>query len=775
MRARVVAFASLLLLLDACVAWGQANRGGLRLRIVDPTGAAVRASIELSCPGDGYDRKFVSDGVGSLDLEQLHYGLYRIAVRQPGFAPFASDAEIRSAMPVERTIHLTLAPAHSEVEVNAAATLIDPASASSAQQIGERQIEDRLSSLPGRSIQDLVLSQPGWLYEGNAVLHPRGSEYQTQFVVDGIPFIDNRSPSFGPEIEADDLQSMTIYTGGFPAEYGRKLGGVVELDTDRTADTGLHGEFVSSGGSFDTATGYAEVQDGNRWSTLGATASGSSTSRYLNPVVPENYTNTGTTGDFSGTFTHNLRSGDRLDIHLRHELSRFLIPNELPQQQAGQRQNGDNFETLGTARYQHILTAQSMVTFAVMGRENNNDLYSNVNPTPIAAFQHNSFGEAYFKATYALDRGAHDFEAGVETDNLFLHENFSYAITDPEQFDPGTPPTLSFNEHRPDLEQSAFVEDNIHARGWTIGLGARWDHYQLLLNRSAISPRVAIGRYFAASRTVLHGSWDRIFQTPSFENILISSSAQTSALSSQFLRLPVQPSTGNDYEFGATQAVAEKLRIDVNAYRRDANNYADDDQLLNTGVSYPIAFSKAVIYGAEGKLQLADAGKFSGFVSYSYMVGNVWLPVTGGLFLSGDAAAALSQLSGHFPDSQDQRSTLATRFEYRLGKRAWLASGAEYGSGLPFEYGGTEATALAEYGPEVVNRLNFTRGRIRPVLALNSSLAVNLPVFERVNTTLHVDGNNLNNRLNVLDFGGLFSGNAIDAGRSVLARLEARF
>jgi len=110
-----------------------------------------------------------------------------------------------------------------------------------------------------------------------------------------------------------------------------------------------------------------------------------------------------------------------------------------------------------------------------------------------------------------------------------------------------------------------------------------------------------------------------------------------------------------------------------------------------------------------------------------------------------------------------------------LGKRAWLASGAEYGSGLPFEYGGTEATALAEYGPEVVNRLNFTRGRIRPVLALNSSLVVNLPVFELVNTTLHVDGNNLNNRLNVLDFGGLFSGNAIDAGRSVLARLEARF
>jgi len=62
----------------------------------------------------------------------------------------------------------------------------------------------------------LVNSQPGWLYEGNAVLHPRGSEYQTQFVVDGIPLTDNRSPSFGPAIDADDVQSLSIYTGGIP-------------------------------------------------------------------------------------------------------------------------------------------------------------------------------------------------------------------------------------------------------------------------------------------------------------------------------------------------------------------------------------------------------------------------------------------------------------------------------------------------------------------------------------------------------------------------------
>lgn len=71
-------------------------------------------------------------------------------------------------------------------------------------------------------------------------MHPRGSEYRTQFVVDGIPLTDNRSPSFGPEIEADDVQSMSIYTGGIPAEYGRKGGAVVEVNTVADSQPGFH-------------------------------------------------------------------------------------------------------------------------------------------------------------------------------------------------------------------------------------------------------------------------------------------------------------------------------------------------------------------------------------------------------------------------------------------------------------------------------------------------------------------------------------------------------
>jgi hypothetical protein len=75
----------------------------------------------------------------------------------------------------------------------------------------------------------------------------------------------------------------------------------------------------------------------------------------------------------------------------------------------------------------------------------------------------------------------------------------------------------------------------------------------------------------------------------------------------------------------------------------------------------------------------------------------------------------------------------------------------------------------------VINRLNFPRGRILPLLEVNSSLGVDLYKGEKINMHLQADGNNLNNRLNVIDFGGLFSGNAIGPTRSFAVQLNTSF
>ena len=389
------------------------------------------------------------------------YGLYLITVQRQGFTTVSKALQVGSAIPIEYAVKLEVAPVKTVVTVNTEETLIDPDRPSSIMQIGSKQIEDRVQSVPGRSVQDLVVTQPGWLYEGNAVLHPRGSEYQTQFVIDGLPLTDNRSPSFGPEIEADDLQSMSIYTARFPAEMAGKMGGVVELNTKRNPDAGLHGEWILTGGTYDTLGSYGKVQDTWGKNTISATASGGMSAHYLNPVVPENFTNNGTTGDFSGKYERDFNEKDRLILGARHELSRFEIPNEQLQQAAGQLQTGDNFETIGSLSYQHIFSPDSLGMLEGFVRNNANDLDSNIFSTPVIAFQKNYFNEGYFKGTYSKHYRNQEFKTGVESDNTFLHEKFSYIITDPDQFDPDTPPTLTFAASRPDLEQSAFVEDLI--------------------------------------------------------------------------------------------------------------------------------------------------------------------------------------------------------------------------------------------------------------------------------------------------------------------------
>ena len=745
------------------------------MKVTDPRGFGVKTAVELTSEANEFHDTLYTDESGLLVAKRLPFGVYRLQVEQSGFAPATATLEVRSAVPVEYRIPLSLAAVTTSVTVQAQQTLIDPHQAGSNYEIGSETIDSRTASLPGRSLQDLVNSQPGWLYEGNAVLHPRGSEYQTQFVVDGVPLTDNRSPSFGPELEADDVDSMNIYTAGIPAEFGRKVGGVVEVNTLKNSKAGFHGQLDFSGGSFDTAGSFGQAEYAWRRTTLGGSASGSMTSYYLNPVVPENYTNRGTTGDFSLHFERDLTDHDRLGLIVRHALSRFQIPNEQLQQAAGQRQDGDNFETMGIVSYQHVFSENVLGSLRGMVRDTSNDLRSNPQSVPVIAFLNNSFREGYFNGSVSVHHGRHEFKAGIESDVMFLHEKFNDIITNPDYFDAGTPATFAFAGNRPDIEQAAYAQDLIRLGNWTIRAGLRWDHYQLLVNQNAVSPRISVARYFTSAGVLVHASYDHVFQTPSSENILLSSSPQVVSLSPEVLRLPVEPSHGDYFEIGASKALWSHLRFDGNYFRRYVDNFADDDQILNTAVSVPIAFNKARIYGAEGKMEIPNWGRFSGYASYSYMVGNAWLPVTGGLFLGDDAASATSQLTGHFPISQDQRNSLRVRAQYQLLSRLWLAGSTEYNSGLPFQFTGTYEQAVAQYGSEMISRINFERGRVRPSLAVNASVGAEIYKNDRVTARWQADVENLNNRLNVIDFGGLFSGNAIAPSRSYWLRMQMSF
>jgi hypothetical protein len=754
--------------------FGQSQTGELRLTVISADNLPLESTVALVSESNQISQHLDTDARGVLVAKRLPFGRYRLEVSHTGFATHTSLLDIESALPLERHVVLGVAPVQAEVNVSADDTLLDTRQSATVNRVGLDAIQSRVAALPGRSMSSMVNTQPGWLVEANGVLHPRGSEYQVQFVIDGLPITDNRSPAFAPEMDADDARALNIFTSGFPAEYGRKLGGVVEVVTSGIARQGLHGSLNASAGSFGTATGSGNAEYTRGRTTLGVSASAARTDRYLDPPVEENFTNHGDSQSLAMRVERDFSDADRLGLVVRHGQTRFLVPNELAQEQAGQQQDRTTSETSAQTSYQHVFGSAAIVDLRAMTRTLSAGLSSNATATPIAARQDRGLDEGYLKATVATRTGPHEWKAGVDADFGTIHESFGYQITNRRAFDRDTPRTFSFDDRQPDREQALFVQDRVTFNEWTINAGLRWDHYRLLVEQSAFSPRLGVAWTWPKADLVVRASYDRAFQTPAIENLLLASSPAVDSLNDNVLRVPVPPSIGNFFEVGISKRLFGKLRVDATHFDRTMTNFADDDVLLNTGVSFPIAFQQAHIRGTEVKLDLPRWRAITSSVSYTNMLGVGTLPITGGLFLGDEAAASLAS-HDQFPISQDQRNTIRGRASYQLSSKAWVAAAVAYGSGLPVEFAGNRDDAIAQYGQRIVDRVDFDRGRVRPSMSLDLSGSLIVLHTKRQQLRMQADLLNLTNRLNVINFAGLFSGTAIAPPRSFAIRLQADF
>ena len=760
----------------ACATGVQAQhaRGELRIEVHDPHGGAPASEAELVSNGNQFRRSFQITH-GRYVAQELPFGIYRLTVKAEGFAPWTDVLEVQSEVPVQIAVTLGLAPVTTQIEVTDSVTLVDPNGTGTQYSIGHQVLAENIPAQPGRDLSDLVDELPGWLYEANGVLHPRGSEYDVQYVVNGVPVSENRSPAFAPSLDADDVESMRVLTADYPAEYGRKLGGVIEVTTEKDVPSGLHGRINLDGGSFSTAGGagaLSYVLGGNRFALSG---DGFHTERYLDPPVLENFTNTANASGVSGSYEREFSERDRMRITVTHDVTRFLVPNYLVQQAAGQRQNAADAETSGQISLEHLISPDLLLRLSGSVRDAAADLSSNSQSTPVIASQDRGYREGYVRGDLAGQHGQQNWKAGV--DGIFdpVHEELQYRITDPTQFDPGTQSQFQFFDRRWDVEPSAYVQDQIHLKNWNLSAGLRFDHYGFVVRESAWSPRVGVSRYVQSPNLLIHASYDRVFQTPAIENLLLASSPQVDSLNPVVVRLPVRPGRANYYEVGVTKAILGRLRLDANVFRRDFRNYSDDDVLLDTGISFPIAFARARILGEELRLEVPHWGRFSGYLSYANQSGIGQGPITGGLFLGSDAAKQLTDTS-KFAVSQDQRNTARIRLRFQAAHRMWLALGGEYGSGLPADTGSTDPSLLlAQYGAAVLDRVNLARERVRPNLSADAAAGTEFYRKEHRTASFQIQAANLNNRVNVINFASLFSGTAVAPPRSVSARLQLTF
>ena len=149
--------------------------------------------------------------------------------------------------------------------------------------------------------------------------------------------------------------------------------------------------------------------------------------------------------------------------------------------------------------------------------------------------------------------------------------------------------------------------------------------------------------------------------------------------------------------------------------------------------------------------------------------------MTGGLFL-GDDAVIPTQLAAISRIRRTSAIPFAVAFAIRSTPRLWIAGGIQYDSGLPFDFDGAYARRARRIRPAGDRTaLTSPRGRIDPSFQVNASAGVDIYKSEHLKMRLQADGQNLTNVLDVIDFGGLFSGNAIGPSRSFALRLSTDF
>ncbi len=765
------------------VAIAQVMQGEIRVVVRDPDELAVPAVVQLTGRNPQFEATVRADSEGRARLLRVPLGVYSLTVRQSGFDEISTPVEVRSAVPREIAVTLEVAGGTTAITVTDSAPLLDITQPASVMRVGRKQLDEIAATSLGRSAVDVVTTLPGWLLEANAVLHPRGSEYDTQYVVDGMPIYDNRSIGFAPAFETSEFEAVNVMTAGIPAEYGRRLGGVIALDTRRAGTPGHSAAFDSQIGNFDNRAASIRHQFRTDTTSISLGGRGGYTDRYLDPPSIENFTNKATAGGFNIRVDRDLSDQDRVSFYLRTNETRFLVPNDLVQQDAGQRQDRFSGETATQVHYQRVVSPRVLGAVRFMHRDLTAQLWSNPESTPVRVEQDRGIRESVLIGDLTIEGEHHTLKFGGDLRVGDVREEFRFGPTDEfPDFD------ANFRNDRRSNEVSLFLQDHIRLGYFAASLGVRYDSYDFLIEDDAISPRIGLSYWIPKADLQLRASYDRIFQPPPIENLLLSSAAGELDVDAVTESVPIPAARGNFFEVGLRKPLFDALRVDIVHYWRTFRNYMDDDVFLNTGLSFPISFDTARITGTEVRADLPRWRWLSSSISYSNMIGHATSPVTGGLFIEGGEADELREPGERFSISQDQRNTLSALFRFEPDERVWFSSGFRYGSGLPVELEDDDGDDgdrgmdsigddddVGQISPAILERVNFERDRLRSVLSLDLSVGLRLWEEQRRSVSVQFDVRNVTDHLNVINFNGMFSGTALGAGRQFTVQTKVRF
>jgi len=277
------AVATLLLCVSAPIFAQSAGVAGIAGVVHDASGAVVPgAQVVISSASQGTVRTLSTNNDGVFTAAALTPGPgYAVSVTATGFAPYeAKDLVLQVGQNLDLKVSLNVGQTVTEVEVSAAAQLVEDTKTDVSGVVGSLEIRDL--PINGRRVDSFVLLEPGVSNDGTyGLLSFRGVAGQNSFLVDGTDtteqfYNENAGRTrIAAQISQDAVQEFQVVSSNYSAEYGRAMGGIVNTVT-KSGSNELHGTafwFYRSTG-FDARDPFATFVPSEKRQQAGGTLGG---------------------------------------------------------------------------------------------------------------------------------------------------------------------------------------------------------------------------------------------------------------------------------------------------------------------------------------------------------------------------------------------------------------------------------------------------------------------------------------------------------------------
>src|ERR1039458_9996661 len=409
-----------------CASGQSIHSGTVTGTVTDPSHAVIPgARVELKNAVTGYAQAAVTDTAGGYRFNNVPQNAYVVTATVEGFATMSQTVDVRSAVPVDVPLTLSVAGSSTAVQVNADANLIE--SDPTAHQDVDRSALLKLPSMdPAAGLSQAITYSTGAVAaDANGFFHPLGDHAQVSFVIDGQPISDQQSKVFSTQLPVSAIQGMELVTGMPNAEFGDKSSLIAEVTTRSALGVGhWFGNEQTSYGSFGTTIssiglGYGNNKFGN-FLALDGTRSG----RFLDS--PE-FTPFHDIGNNETLFDRLDWQPDGADVfHLNLYLARnwIQIPNDYYQLAQDQHQRVLTWNI--APGYQHTFNAHALLPLTPCVRQDQFNYSGSRDPfddTPATQTQSRRLMNYGLRGDLSLVYGRHNIKIGVRSEERDAETN----------------------------------------------------------------------------------------------------------------------------------------------------------------------------------------------------------------------------------------------------------------------------------------------------------------------------------------------------------------